>query len=197
MKKHALVVEDDENTSSALGRVLAAMGFSIDIATTLQEARALIKATVPEVVLLDLALPDGNGLEFLLEMRDALSTRFIVITGNLTQQAAVESLRAQADDFLVKPVSLSDLKNTIARSGERAKLAEQAAASENKLSERDAAAPLDDKEIIDALVGKTFWRLEKDLLLATLEKCNGDKAETARTLGISLKTLYNRLHAYS
>lgn len=197
LHKHALIVEDDSNTSSALDRVLKAMGFSTDIASTLKDARALITKTVPAVVLLDLALPDGNGLEFLLEMRDSHKTRFVIITGNQTQQAAVESLRAQADDFLVKPVSLSDLRNTITRSGEKAKIAEAGARTDDIETESSTVAPLDEKEIIDALVGKTFWRLEKDLLLATLDKQNGDKEETARILGISLKTLYNRLHAYS
>ena len=46
-------------------------------------------------------------------------------------------------------------------------------------------------------VGKTFWQIEKELLYATLDHNDGDKETTARMLGISLKTLYNRLHAYS
>jgi len=50
---------------------------------------------------------------------------------------------------------------------------------------------------IDSLVGKSFWQVEKTLLFATLEHNQGDKVATAKSLGISLKTLYNRLNAYS
>ena len=50
---------------------------------------------------------------------------------------------------------------------------------------------------ITEFVGMTFWQIEKELLYATLEHYSGDKEKTAGTLGISLKTLYNRLHAYS
>jgi len=50
---------------------------------------------------------------------------------------------------------------------------------------------------IQDLIGKTFWQVEKELLYATLDHHGGDKEKSARMLGISLKTLYNRLHAYS
>jgi len=50
---------------------------------------------------------------------------------------------------------------------------------------------------IGEFIGKTFWQIEKELLYATLDHHGGDKEKTAKMLGISLKTLYNRLHAYS
>ena len=59
----------------------------------------------------------------------------------------------------------------------------------------------DDNEAIsrslEAIVGKTFWEVEKFLLQATLLAHNGNKKTASKTLGISLKTLYNRLNAYS
>lgn len=191
MKKNALIVEDDKDTAAALGRVLQALDFSVELAATIEGARQRMETQPPDLVLLDLSLPDGNGLEFMLEMRTKHKSRFVVITGDTSQQAAIESLRAEADDFLVKPVALSDLKNTISRS--IAKNDEQGESP--TVPTKDAIT--DEKAIIDALVGKTFWHLEKDLLLATLDRLDGDKQATATTLGISLKTLYNRLHAYS
>ena len=191
ISKNCLIVEDDENAASALGRVVESMGFSVARAESLLQARQLLAEKIPDLVLLDLSLPDGDGLEFMLEMRDLKRTRFVVITGNTTQQAAVESLRAEADDFLVKPVALSQLRDTITKATNRL---------ENDLTgktEVPADVEIGDKAAVDALVGKTFWRLEKDILFATLDRMGGDKAETARVLGISLKTLYNRLHAYS
>lgn len=191
MKKNALIIEDDKGTATALSRVLQALKFTVALASTLEDARIHMETQPPDVVLLDLSLPDGNGLEFMLEMRDRYSSRFVVITGDTSQRAAIESLRAEADDFLVKPVSLSELRNTISRSIEKQDDQAQARVAP------DDNAVADEKAIIDALVGKTFWHLEKDLLLATLARLDGDKEATARTLGISLKTLYNRLHAYS
>ena len=192
MQKNALIVEDDKDTAAALGRVMQALNFSVELASTLEGARKRMESQPPDLVLLDLSLPDGNGLEFMLEMRDKHPSRFVVITGDTSQQAAIESLRAEADDFLVKPVSLSQLRTTISRS-----VAKQEEQPQKDATTEVAINELDEKAIVDALVGKTFWHLEKDLLLATLERLDGDKEAAARTLGISLKTLYNRLHAYS
>jgi len=122
LDKHVLIVEDDANTASVLARVVRAKGISTEVATTLAVARSLISHTPPALVLLDLTLPDGSGLEFLLEKRDSSKARFIILTGDQSQQAAVQCFRAKADDFLTKPVSLSDLRDTIARAADNTRL---------------------------------------------------------------------------
>lgn len=195
MNKEALVVEDDASTADVLCRVLQGMDFNVKIAQTLQEARAQMAASPADLVLLDLSLPDGDGLEFMQEMGSIERSQFIVITGNRSQQAAVESLRADAADFLAKPVSLAQLRESIDNVNFSAFDAKNTAAHAPETT--SAEQKIDEQSAVDALVGKTFWRIEKDLLMATLESTNGDKAEAARILGISLKTLYNRLNAYS
>ena len=62
---HALIVEDDPNSLSGLSAILAADSFSVDTATTLAEARAALTRFIPDVVLVDLNLPDGSGLDLL------------------------------------------------------------------------------------------------------------------------------------
>ena len=62
---HALIVEDDPNSLSGLSAILAADGFSVDTATTIAEARAALTRFIPDVVLVDLNLPDGSGLDLL------------------------------------------------------------------------------------------------------------------------------------
>ncbi len=188
-RRHILIVEDDTQVSTALSRAVEALGFTTAVAHSLSTARTLMTECVPDVVLLDLGLPDGNGLEFMLEARAQPHTRFVVITGNQSQDAAVESLRADVDDYLVKPVSLSELRATIARSVAKQEHDEQAVSN--------AISQASEETLVTALVGKSFWQIEKELLFATLQSCGGNKAMTAKTLGISLKTLYNRLHAYS
>jgi DNA-binding NtrC family response regulator len=55
----------------------------------------------------------------------------------------------------------------------------------------------DTQSAISSLMGKTFWEVEKELIKVTLDQYGGDKETTAKSLRISLKTLYNRLHSYS
>jgi len=62
---HALIVEDDPNSLSGLSAILSADGFSVDTAASLAEARAALSRFIPDVVLVDLNLPDGGGLELL------------------------------------------------------------------------------------------------------------------------------------
>ena len=62
---HALIVEDDPNSLSGLSAILTADGFSVDTATTLAEARSALTRFIPDVVLIDLNLPDGSGLDLL------------------------------------------------------------------------------------------------------------------------------------
>ena len=62
---HALIVEDDPNSLSAYPRFFAADGFTVDTATTIAEARAALTRFIPDVVLVDLNLPDGSGLDLL------------------------------------------------------------------------------------------------------------------------------------
>jgi len=195
MIREALVVEDNASTADALCRVLRTMDFSVNVATTLEAARARVSQSTPDLVLLDLALPDGDGLDFMHELKESEQTKCVVITGNKSQQAAVESLRADAQDFLVKPVTLSQLRQTINKVSLSFSQDEPNLSSAENPTTNDQ--DMSSQSAVDALVGKSFWHLEKDLLLATLKSTNGDKAEAARILGISLKTLYNRLHAYS
>ena len=62
--------------------------------------------------------------------------------------------------------------------------------------EEDTSSEVRNQQIGE-FIGKTFWQIEKELLYATLDHNGGDKEKTSKMLGISLKTLYNRLHAYS
>ena len=116
MERSAIIVEDDSNTALALTKAIKSLGFSVRVASTLQEARNLYQHDRPDLVLLDVSLPDGDGLDL---MRDAAAdddTQFVVVTGNLGQDVAVRSLRAKASDFLLKPISLADLRNAVSSS---------------------------------------------------------------------------------
>jgi two-component system OmpR family response regulator len=105
-----LIVEDDAAIASALAAELAAQGERVWQAATLAEARRLIDGTPLAAVILDLGLPDGNGLDLL---RDLQALRPPVPTLIMTARDAlrdrVRGLDAGADDYLVKPFAFAEL----------------------------------------------------------------------------------------
>ena len=119
MSDRLLLVEDTASLSMVYQSVLARAGHEVVCAFSLAEARAHFETARPQVVLLDLQLPDGDGLELLQTLRrDAPNSRVIVITANGSINRAVQAMRAGAFDFLVKPFDearlLSAVQNAIA-----------------------------------------------------------------------------------
>ncbi|CBW74326.1 Transcriptional regulator [Mycetohabitans rhizoxinica HKI 454] len=114
---HALIVEDDPNSLSGLSAILSTDGFSVDTAATLVEARAALQRFIPDVVLVDLNLPDGSGLDVLhsLPSQPDGATPVIVMTGNATVESAIEGLRHGIWDYLLKPVNIPRLRSLLAR----------------------------------------------------------------------------------
>ncbi|MBZ0111690.1 MAG: sigma-54 dependent transcriptional regulator [Thermoanaerobaculia bacterium] len=111
----ALLVDDDATSLEALAVLVAIEGFATRMATTLDEARRDIEAHHPDVILLDLILPDGHGTELLEELADTLRAEVILVTGKATVETAVEALRLGAYDYLTKPIDLPRLKTLLAR----------------------------------------------------------------------------------
>ena len=106
----ALIVEDEPSFLSALATLVRAEGFEVEEATTLAEARPLLRDFHPDVLLLDLHLPDGSGVR-LLEERDLdPAPESILITGQASVETAVEALRSGASDYLTKPPDMARLK---------------------------------------------------------------------------------------
>ncbi|CAH2907118.1 MAG: Response regulator containing CheY-like receiver, AAA-type ATPase, and DNA-binding domains [uncultured Paraburkholderia sp.] len=115
---HALIVEDDPNSLSGLSAILAADGFSVDTATTIAEARAALTRFIPDVVLVDLNLPDGSGLDLLQHLPahpPGGALPVIVMTGSATVESAIEGFRHGIWDYLLKPVNIPRLRSLLAR----------------------------------------------------------------------------------
>jgi DNA-binding NtrC family response regulator len=108
----ALVIDDDPHVLSALAQLVEREGFETNVATTLREARNISAGRRPDVVLTDLILPDGNGMDLLQDLDD--STEVILITGHASVDTAVEALRTGASDYLTKPVDVARLKTVLA-----------------------------------------------------------------------------------
>jgi two-component system, NtrC family, response regulator HydG len=108
---HALVVEDDTNALIALAELVADEGFAVEKATSVRTARARLAAQMPDVVLLDLILPDGTGFDLIHDLQGQTDrVEIVVITGHASVDTAVTALRHGASDYLTKPVDLPRLK---------------------------------------------------------------------------------------
>jgi DNA-binding NtrC family response regulator len=112
-RPRVLIVEDDESSRTALAKLVEREGFSVASAAALAEARELLKQDSPGLVLTDIHLPDGNGIELLRELRESQSTEVVLITGHATVETAVEALRLGASDYVTKPIDLPHLKRVL------------------------------------------------------------------------------------
>ena len=110
-----LLVEDDRELRATLREALAVEGYEVLPAASLADARALeahalcAQGQGIDLVLLDLGLPDGDGTDFLLELRRKFSTPLIVISARQVGAPKIELLDAGADDYLVKPFGIGEL----------------------------------------------------------------------------------------
>src|SRR5512141_2522189 len=121
--RRILVVDDDETIRRLLRDLFEANGHEVDDASDTQSAARMLKTREYEVVLTDLMLPDGDGLEVLRAARARpYEPEVLVITAYGTVDSAVEAVRTGAFDYLTKPISTQKLLLTVERAVERREL---------------------------------------------------------------------------
>jgi two-component system, OmpR family, response regulator RegX3 len=104
-----LVVEDEESYQDALNVGLSVEGFVVVGATTLAEARQLVVSKKPDLVLLDVMLPDGSGIDYCRELYDSTRTPVIMVTARTSEVDVVLGLEIGAADYVTKPFRLREL----------------------------------------------------------------------------------------
>src|SRR5690625_1338997 len=110
---HLLIVDDESNIRELISDIAQEQGFSVAQAGDIKQARIQIDRQKPNVVLMDMQLPDGNGIEFWEKL--ALSNaRVVFITGHSSVDSAIQALRCGAVDYLRKPLRLERLKAILA-----------------------------------------------------------------------------------
>jgi DNA-binding NtrC family response regulator len=112
---HALIVDDDADTLASLAPLVEQEGFTTATATSLQAARDAMARQRPDVVLLDLMLPDGDGMDLFQDVESRASTEIVLMTGHASIESSVQALRLGASDYLIKPIHITQLRNTLAR----------------------------------------------------------------------------------
>ena len=112
-KPEALIIDDERSTVDALAKLVSREGFDVRTAVDLASARSEIEQSVPDVVLCDLVLPDGDGTELLVDFKEHPQVETILVTANATVSSAVEALRLGAYDYLTKPVDVPRLRTIL------------------------------------------------------------------------------------
>lgn len=110
-----LLVEDNPELRSMIAAHLATCGFSVDALATGEEGRAALAVATYDILLLDLGLPDGDGLQLIEEISRQPDTHVpvIVITARDALSSRIAGLNAGADDYLLKPFDLLELQARI------------------------------------------------------------------------------------
>ena len=113
---HILVIDDDKAMRDACFQILSRQGYRVELAASAKQGLSLLERLSFDTILLDLVMPDMDGLEALKKIR-ALDpdVEVIIITGYGTIQSAVESIKAGAFHFLSKPFVPDDLRNLVSR----------------------------------------------------------------------------------
>ena len=109
VKHTVLVIEDEQYISKVLETLLSADGYRVITAQTGAAARAHVFAYMPDVVLLDLGLPDVDGIQLLREMRERIHIPVIVVSARNMEKDKVAALDNGADDYITKPFSAPEL----------------------------------------------------------------------------------------
>jgi two-component system, NtrC family, nitrogen regulation response regulator NtrX len=109
-----LIVDDDENIRTTMKAILEDEGYKVDLAGSGEEGIKKTNEKAYSIALLDIRLPDMEGVKLLKLMKDTLPrTRKIMVTGYPSTQNAIEALNKNADAYLIKPVDVENLLSTI------------------------------------------------------------------------------------
>jgi len=176
-----LVVEDEPRLRELLERALVNWGFDVAAARSAEEALRLVESDPADIALLDLNLPGMDGMELLDRLRQRQSKiQAIVLTGFASVEAAQQAVHMDVVEFLTKPCHLGELEKALDRALRRLP---------PKYPEAAGGSP-------SSIEGMTLGEVERQHILATLERLNGNRTAAAIELGISRRTLYYKLEEY-
>lgn len=109
MSKSILIIEDDNMILVSLKEALELNGYQIYTSKSVKEAKEIFGNFKIDLIILDIQLPDGNGIEFCLEFRKMHQTPIIFLTALSDEEAIIAGLNAGGDDYVCKPFSINEL----------------------------------------------------------------------------------------
>jgi len=160
-----LVVEDDPGVAAQTVRGLRDAGLDVELAVDAKAARTQARRWRPDVVVLDLGLPDDDGLELIAWLRTGIGARVLVVTARTELRTRLDAFGHGADDYLAKPFFVEEL---IARI--RSRLALPATVARRRIAWADVEVDLDARRVVVAGADVTLTRAELGLLLYLVER---------------------------
>ena len=106
---HILVIDDEPQILRALRTILTEKGFKVSVATRGEEGLTLAAANVPDLIILDLGLPDMDGIEVCARLREWSQAPIIILSVRESEKEKVAALDKGADDYLTKPFGIGEL----------------------------------------------------------------------------------------
>jgi two-component system response regulator PilR (NtrC family) len=132
-----LIVDDEASLRDFLTIVFEEEGWQVETAGSLGEAHAAVQRHEPDVVLCDLMLPDGSGIDLIRDVRASNpAVLFVMITAHTSTRSAVEALKAGAVDYIAKPFDIDELKIVVRNAVERKELQDENLHLRTALEER-------------------------------------------------------------
>ncbi len=109
VKGHVLLVEDNPALNESNTRALRMLGYEVVGALTLKDAREYLSKSEPDVILLDVMLPDGDGYDFCAEIRNTTRAHILFLTAKAGQEEKLIGITAGGDDYITKPFHPQEL----------------------------------------------------------------------------------------
>lgn len=191
--KEILVVDDEVGIRELLSEILFDEGYKVHLAENAEQAREYRKNKEPNLVLLDIWMPDTDGLTLLKEWvaQGLLSMPVVMMSGHGTIETALEATRIGASDFLEKPISLQKLLKTV-------EVVMQQAAQREK--EKNVPQPQPERRInkqyalpLDLSLREAREHFDRIYFNYQMEKENGNVTRVAENMGIERTHLYRKL----
>jgi DNA-binding NtrC family response regulator len=168
MKARVLLIDDDPGVSEVIGMLLEREGYGVERAASVKQAMTLVEASKADLVVTDLKLPDGTGLDIINALRARRpALPIIMITSYSSVESAVAALRGGAADYVIKPFDNNDFLRAVARALK---------------DRRRAALPGERPLPIEAYIREVVERFQD----------SHSEIELARMLGIGRKALWMR-----
>lgn len=196
MMKEILVVDDEIGIRELLSEILFDEGYRVHLAENAEQARMFRDRQQPDLVLLDIWMPDTDGLGLLKEWvaQEKLTMPVIMMSGHGTIETAMDAIRIGAVDFLEKPIALQKLLTTVAKAIQRA-----VSPAIPLVKESNAVAEDNDRGCaqvllqLDLPLREARERFDSLYFNYQMEKENGNISRIAEKAGIERTHLYRKL----
>ena len=191
--KEILVVDDEVGIRELLSEILFDEGYQVHLAENAIQAREYRMHKVPDLVLLDIWMPDTDGLSLLKEWvaQDLLTMPVVMMSGHGTIETALEATRIGAADFLEKPIALQKLLKTVATVMQQGIKPEKQKNIPSEPAERRAVKQF--TLPLDLSLREAREHFDKLYFNYQMDKENGNITRAADNMGIERTHLYRKL----